>query len=299
VASFSDLSCLFDTVGVCDPDVGLSAMAHAAVQLVDENGDVIQGETAWTNGDRVVDKGSWATGSTLSLKDDDCGGTNDVKCYSNDTMYAFSETGQWSDGAANNGGHYNSDQSTCFLEPHTAYVAGQIGEALPHSADEPDSLANRWGWYSTIGASGETYTMYAGAGQCSLNAGAEVGTATVHLDGGNYIITVEMFPDIGIKTTHVYVGCDIAPTRTTGGVTDYSPVANGGFPSIVGADSYIEGGSNTHTLAAPVCVGDTYMIIHGESQSVTAIVPAGEECPDNSCEAGFSWNRVSGTCDPD
>lgn len=42
--------------------------AHASVSLIGSNGSVIQQETAWSEGNRITKKGSWATYSEYCLK---------------------------------------------------------------------------------------------------------------------------------------------------------------------------------------------------------------------------------------
>lgn len=58
----------FTVVVPIDPNLECYAVAaHASVSLIDENGNVIQSETAWGNGPQVNNGGSWATYSDYCL----------------------------------------------------------------------------------------------------------------------------------------------------------------------------------------------------------------------------------------
>jgi len=53
-----------------DPNLECYAVAaHASVSLIDGNGNVVQSETAWSNGDQINNGGSWAMYSEYCLTD--------------------------------------------------------------------------------------------------------------------------------------------------------------------------------------------------------------------------------------
>ena len=51
----------------CDESATIYAMAHAALQRVDADGNVIQTETGWGEGEGAVQRGSWATRTAVTL----------------------------------------------------------------------------------------------------------------------------------------------------------------------------------------------------------------------------------------
>jgi len=170
-------------LGITDTDVcedfSLFFATHASVQKLNTNGDVIQTETAWGDGYRLVDRGSWATGFQIDFmcESDDFDGESSFTC---ETAFAF-------------GGDEN-----CFL---------QIDEDGDGNGD-----FNRWGW--NIGALTQgttTHPIYAGAGQCSLEKGTHVGTLTINYTGSTVEITFDMKDSYIMDETHLYVGNEILP----------------------------------------------------------------------------------------
>lgn len=167
-------------------------MAHADLYRTNYDGS-IQRETGWSEGDRVVEKGNWATRSNfeLSCDCDDGGEGNEKTC---ETAFA-----------------YDPDKASCFLE---------------HGFD-------RWGWTNGpyniyAGAPPETLYLYAAAGQCDLSKGYLAGIVT--LSYMNQIATVlydTQNTGWTLREIHTYLGNNEFPLSK--GAPTVSP---GQFPVI-------------------------------------------------------------------
>ena len=148
----------------------LFAAAHAALQLVGDDGTVIQTETGWGNGDPMVERGNWATFFGIEFT---CGETPIVG-VSTETAFA-----------------YDCVDALCFI-------------------DIPDEGINRWGWTNGAYGPGTYYLdIYAGAGQCDITKGTLVGLLTVDYDGTTATVTYNTCGDYTMTETHLYVGIDI------------------------------------------------------------------------------------------
>lgn len=194
--------------------------AHASVRRVDANGNVVQTETAWGDGYRLVDRGSWATGFQIDFKciNEDVTGGPSESC---ETAFAFG-------GAAN-----------CFLS---------IDEDGDGNGD-----FNRWGWYiGPLSQGTTTYDIYAGAGQCDLTKGTNVGTLTVNYSGSTATVTYNMSGPYVMDETHVYVGSEILP-RKNGDFT----VAPGQYGNIKDLTT-----ATTDSYTITGLSGDIYVIAH-------------------------------------
>ncbi|MGD9212048.1 MAG: hypothetical protein PVI90_14800, partial [Desulfobacteraceae bacterium] len=110
--------------------------AHAALQKVDNNGNVIQTETGWADGDRFVERGMWGTYFTISLTCDTTTiGTGD-RC---ETAFVYG-------GGTNT---IDSDITNSFLE-------------IDEDGDGVGDF-NRWGWsIGTLGQGSYEFDIYAG-----------------------------------------------------------------------------------------------------------------------------------------
>jgi hypothetical protein len=176
----------------CD-DLSLIVAAHAALRK--DNGDgTFQTETGWGDGDRFVDRGSWATYSGITLK---C--LEDVNPGGNtETAFAF--------GGAD---------AACFL-------------GVDEDGDGRGDF-NRWGWTNgQLSAGSYTFDIYAGAGQCDLTKGTLVGTLTVDYDGSTATVTYSINGPYFLAETHLYVGNEILARNGNGDFT----VAPGQYPTI-------------------------------------------------------------------
>jgi hypothetical protein len=173
--------------------------AHAALRKVRADGSY-QTETGWGDGERIVDKGNWATvfQVTLSCDCDDPGPQ-----YGSETAFAYSPV-----------------YGTCFLNL-------TIIEA------------NRWGWtIGPLAAGSYEFPIYAAAGQCDLSKGTLVGSLLVTYNGSTANVTFVMDPPYSMNVAHLYVGSEILP-RDPGGDYTVAPgqyPKNSG--DITGADSY-------------------------------------------------------------
>lgn len=153
--------------------------AHATVQLLLEDGSY-QTETGWSAGDRILEKGNWATYSTITLScvceesgDDDA----PEGC---ETAFAYSE----SDG-------------NCFL----------------------DWGFNRWGWTIQVFDTDpvEQYPIYAAAGQCDTSKGTLVGY--LMLDLANSTATMYTEDGFRLREVQFYIGEGMFPTDVNGEAT--------------------------------------------------------------------------------
>ena len=178
----------------CDQSLSLYAMAHAAVRR--DNGDGgYDTETGWADGDRVTEKGSWATLVTLDIG---------VTCEDEPTSPPPS-------------GH---DDETAFAVGETCFL--DIDED-----GDGDGDFNRWGWsIGPLGVGTTSHDIYAGAGQCDLGKGEFVGVLTVSYDGSTATVIYDTAAGYHFDETHVYVGNEILPRDVNG---DYT-VAPGQYP---------------------------------------------------------------------
>ena len=164
-------------------------MAHASITKHDENGLVLQGETAWSQGAKVVEKGSWATQSQ-PLWQFNCADTItqnfevNVDDYGCETAFAKDII--------------NEGKALCFIDI-------SIYNETPFK---------RWGWtnggYSELDYT-EAITMeiYAGAGQCDTTKGYHVGQLNYTVSDGT--ISMQTIDGWKITQLHYYVGNEILP----------------------------------------------------------------------------------------
>jgi hypothetical protein len=210
--------------------------AHAVVVQEDSEGNIIESETGWADGEPFVDKGSWAM--YLQYIWQECDTSQPPDDSRTETAFAF-----------------GGDDATCFL---SIYADGTID-------DDGDGVQEgdfaRWGWTNGPLAVGiYEFDIYAGAGQCDLSKGTLVGFLTVDYDGSTANVTFTMDgtnPDTGLAynmvETHLYIGSEILP-RNNGEFT----VAPGQYPTIhddlanVISDSYTSSGLS----------GDIYVVAH-------------------------------------
>jgi hypothetical protein len=221
------------TIGFsCPGDDGtFYVAAHAAVQLVDNNGDVVQTETAWGDGDRFVEKGMWGTFFAIVLSCD-CGVTPPPPVKECETAFAYS------------GG--------------TNPVDGDFTNSFLDIDEDNDTVGdfNRWGWSNgAIGIGSYNWDIYAGAGQSDISKGTLVGTLTVNYNAdGTVDVSYDTNSPYYMDETHLYVGDEILPRNGNGDFT----VAPGQYPTIhdelneVTQDIYMFSGVS----------GDIYVVAH-------------------------------------
>jgi hypothetical protein len=206
-------------------DAMLYVAAHAVVAKdTDGDGSYDQTETAWGDGQRIVNRGNWATYFTVILSCETGGGGG-------------TETGETAFA-------YSCDAATCFLD----------------IVDEDGTGFNRWGWSNGPFGSGTYYfDIYAGAGQCDLSKGTLVGLLTLDYDGATATVTYNTCGTYTMDEAHVYVGNEILARDVNG---DYT-VAPGQYPVVAddldGATTYSTSFSVTgdiYIVAHAVVVGD-------------------------------------------
>jgi hypothetical protein len=178
---------------------------------VDEDGNVLATETGWGNGERFVDRGSWAMYFHYTWQV--CGGNGG----GTETETAFASGGQL---------------ATCFLD-------------LDLNNDGKGDF-NRWGWTNgALDAGSYSFQLWAGAGQCDTSKGTLVGTVTVNYEGSTATVAFSTTGGYKMVETHLYVGSEILPmnngayTVAPGQYPDISEFANG-----VTSDSYTVTGLN-------------------------------------------------------
>jgi hypothetical protein len=207
------------TENICDAT--LYVAAHTAVQK--DNGDgTVDSETAWGSGENLVERGSWATYSSVTFSCNDTEGP-DPETGNCETAFAY--------GAA----------ATCFLD---------IDEDEDGTSD-----FNRWGWTNFITESGTyTFDTYAGAGRCDITKGTLVGDLTVVYDeaAGTATVTFATSGGFTMDETHLYVGNDLLASNN-GEFT----VAPGQYPIV---DGDVNSTSNTYVVEG--LSGDIYVVAH-------------------------------------
>lgn len=164
----------------CD-DVLAFLVTHAVVKKSDGSGGY-QAETAFGEGTRLVQKGSWATWFSLLLGCDN----DEPKEGRTETAFAF-------------GNNY----ATCFIDGIDDNGDGII-----------DFQSNRWGWSNGELIEGTySFEIYAGAGQCDLTKGTYVGDLTVVYSNGTATATYIMLPEYTMAETHLYIGNEPLPRK--------------------------------------------------------------------------------------
>lgn len=167
-------------------------MAHADLYRTNYDGSISR-ETGWSDGDRVVERGNWATMSSFELTCDcdDGGGGGEKTCET-----AFG---------------YDSEQADCFLT---------------HGFQ-------RWGWTNGpynlyAGAPAETLAFYAAAGQCDLSKGSLAGMVTMSY-ANNLVTIIYNTQQTGwtLRETHTYLGSGMFPMNK-----GQETVAPGQYPYI-------------------------------------------------------------------
>ncbi len=198
--------------------------AHASVRLPKGDG-TYQQETAWANGTRLVESGSWATAFSF-----------DTSCECEvipppptpveqtcETAFAYSE------------------QAACFLD-------------LDLNQDGRRDFS-RWGW--TLGPINEgnyQYDIYGAAGQCNLGNGTLVGTLDVSYASGAVTLSYRSLPGFNFSQAHGYAGADVLPKDRNGNYT----VAPGQYTTV----ESLADGTTAHTTVISGLSGPVYVVSH-------------------------------------
>jgi hypothetical protein len=206
----------------------LYMMAHAAVQKPDANGGY-QTETGWSDGDNVVDRGSWATRSTLNFR---------VDCESIEPPPPSTNT---------------SETAWMFGNEQFNEMLGCGVDGIRGTADDAGMLATRWGWSEGPLEVGESITQpfWAAAGLNDTSKGTHVGDVTVTNNGGMVEVSVYIFPPFVMAEDHIYVGstqsCTVAPGllgNTTSTITTnphVSYITHDNTPAYVAVHGVVKG----------------------------------------------------------
>ncbi len=209
-----------------DSTDSLVVAAHAVVVQQDSEGNEIENETDWADGDRFTNRGSWAT------------------YFGHTWQECVTVLGPLTSGATETAFAFGGTLATCFLD---------IDQDNDGNGD-----FNRWGWTNGGLAPGMySFEIYAGAGRCDLSKGAFVGMLTVFYDGASAFVSYDLFHPYVLEETHLYIGSDILAEDVNGNPT----VAPGQYPTIhdnlggVGSDSYtVTGLSGAINVVAHVTV---------------------------------------------
>lgn len=123
---------------------------------------------------------------------------------------------------------YGEDLATCFI-------------------DIPGVNSNNWGWSNgPLDEGTYSWPIYAGAGQCDITKGTLVGNLDVVYSGGICTVTYNVYSNITLDETHLYVGNDILAKKKNKYTT-----APGQFPYSGGDTFTIDGLS-----------GEIYVVAH-------------------------------------
>jgi hypothetical protein len=170
--SLADIGFVQNSDGSCEVQTFFAA-AHAVLRK--GNGDsTYQTETGWANGERIVEKGNWATYFSFDLT---CNCDN-------------------SNGSCETAFAYNDINGICFI-------------GADFDNDGQDDGFTRWGW--SIGSLSEgdyTYDIYAAAGQCDITKGTLVGQVTINYNAGTAYIQINTNQGYTMNETHLYIGSE-------------------------------------------------------------------------------------------
>jgi hypothetical protein len=158
---------------ICNADQLVLFAAHAALSKVID-GEVVQTETGWADGDPITDKGSWAMFGSVTLGCDD--GPEPPNYDNCETAFAFGNT--------------------------------ELDD-LSDPLDPTKPLTSRWGWQiGPISTGSDTIIteIYSGAGQNDITKGTLVGYLTINYDSGIVDVDYVMLPGFIMTETHLYVG---------------------------------------------------------------------------------------------
>jgi hypothetical protein len=242
VQSFFDLDNLDLYCGVSGT---IYSMAHAAVRKGDGSGGY-QTETGWSDGEGAVQKGSWATRTTISLS---------VTC--DQPPGPGPTTGQETAIMLGAITLNDSTDDYCNEFVDTDKPADGVPDTWVDSFD-----ANRWGWQEGPLSEGSyTKEIWAAAGNNVLANGTKVGHVDIVISDqpapGNVTVTPVFLDGFTPEETHIYIGTE--------------PVCSGAF----GKD-WDELASTDIDISGGVFVG-----VHFSVKAECGINP---ESPRNFCE---------------
>jgi hypothetical protein len=153
-----------------------------------------------------------------------------------------------------------------------------------------DDGFNRWGWSNKITESTETYylPLYAGAAQCDINKGMEVGTVEIRYFAGQIKVQYIMHNGYVMNEAHIYVGCEMYPEIQQGKKT-LQTVAPGQYTFV---NNKLENSTGITVNFTDVS-GEVYIIVHAVTCEVVCMCSEGQGIDD-----GAVFNKVLGiSCD--
>jgi len=216
------LSAFFvDACDSCGSSKEMYFLAHAEVSRW-FGGLRVQTETAWSDG--AILGRSWATQSAFTAEVD-CSGPTAQPSRPDD---------------------YQKQCETAFATALDSDSKGACFIGLGFK---------RWGWSIGPLSHGDyAFSVYAGAGKCNLNKGADVCDLLVSYEGEEVEIEWDCSRGVELKQTHLYVGSDQLPTNRKGKAT----VAPGQYPYKHKLDQ--NAASDSFTVSTDG--GDIYLIAH-------------------------------------
>ena len=220
----------FSSIGFSCPNSQIEdyfVSAHAGLRKLTSSGGY-QTETGWGDGQRLVQRGSWAMFNVIYIS---CDETKDPPKTTTETAFA-----------------YDGDQSGCF-------------QNFSEFIDNP----SRWGWTNGPYPNGTySFQIYSGAGQCDITKGQLVGKLELKYTGSTVTATYTLSgtnPKTGIpyslKEVHLYLGNDFFPKIKSGAQAGEFTIAPGKFPYKAADLS-----DQTYTFTINNVTGDIYVIAH-------------------------------------
>lgn len=162
-----------------------------------------------------------------------------------------------STGLKNHYGYYLTYcKQSCTLvgKCETAYAFG--GDPADCFLTLPGVTSNNWGWTNgPISAGTYNWPIYAGAGQCDVSKGTQVGILNVVYDGSKAKVTYTLNAGNKLTATHLWVGNAILPKKN--GVFTTAP---GQFP--YKHEGLTNVGTDTYTISG--LSGNIYVAAHSE-----------------------------------
>lgn len=234
--TYSEVIPLADLEFTCPlDDSSYLVAAHAVVYKPGTDGEEVQTETGWADGDRFVERGTWATFFSIDLTCN-CGGVEPPPVVLGNCETAFAYSGG------------------------TNAVDGDITTSFLEIDEDEDGVGdfNRWGWTNgPVGPGVYSWDIYAGAGQSNINKGTLVGVLNVYYDGFNASVDYVMDSPYQLTESHLYVGAEILPLNPNNQYT----VAPGQYPYIHESPD----GSVSDSYTVSGLSGDVYIVAHGVS----------------------------------
>ncbi len=158
-----------------DLPVSYFVAAHATVKKL--NGTTYQSETAWGNGQRLVQKGNWAMYFSITL-------TKDVV----------------------------KEPEVTLTETAFAY-----SPAYSSTFESITGNNERWGWSNgPLSAGTYNFTIYAGAGNNDITKGKAVGVLNINYNGIAAVVSFNLNYPYKLKDAHLYAGNEILPMNKQG-----------------------------------------------------------------------------------